>query len=339
MAGVDTTAAEARVTRAARRRRYPIVALVVRRLVVGVLLVLVLSALVFVGTQVLPGDAASAVLGRNARPDAVAQLRAELGLDRSVFAQYGAWLGGLLTGDLGTSLASHLPVGELIAGRLANSAVLALLTLAILVPVAVALGIVAGVRRGRVSDHVISSVTLAAVALPEFVAGALLIVLLAGTVLDVFPPVSIVPPGNSPLGHPDVLVLPVLTLLVIGLAYTVRMVRAGVAEAMGSEYVEAARLNGISEGRLIRRHVLPNALAPTVTTVALTSQWLVGGAVVVETVFQYPGLGQALVQAVAVRDIPTVQSIAMIIAIFYIAVNIIADVIVILLIPKQRTSL
>jgi peptide/nickel transport system permease protein len=315
------------------------VALVARRAIVGVLLVLILSVLVFAGTQVLPGDAASAVLGRNARPDAVQQVRAELGLDRSIFAQYGDWISGLLSGDLGTSLASHRPVSELIGDRIANTAVLALLTIMILVPLAVALGVVAGVRRGRMSDHVISGVTLAAIALPEFVAGSLLVVLLAGTVLDILPPVSLVGPGESPLGHPDVLVLPVLTLLVVGLAYTVRMVRAGVAEAMGSEYVEAARLNGIPEARLIRRHVLPNALATTVTTVALTTQWLVGGAVVVETVFQYPGLGQALVQAVAVRDIPTVQAIAMIIAIFYIAVNILADVIVILLIPKQRTSL
>lgn len=301
-------------------------------------LLLVTSVLVFWGTQILPGDAASAALGRSATPEAVAELRAELGLDRPAVSQYLDWLHGLATGDLGTSLSSREPVTTVIGDRMSNSLMLAAITLAVLVPLALLLGILSGVRRGTRFDHAVSGATLTLIAVPEFVTGTLLTAGLA-VALGLLPAVSLVPPGQSPLADPSVLVLPVITLTLAGLAYTVRMVRAGVVEAMRSDYVQMARLNGIGERRVILRHALPNALAPTVQVLAQTVQWLVGGVVIIEVVFQYPGIGQGLVSAVSARDFPTVQAIAMGIAAFYIAVNIIADLVVALLIPKVRTAL
>lgn len=321
-----------------RRRRHPVARFVGRRLAAAVVLCFFLSLLVFAGTQVLPGDAANAVLGRNATPQAVAVVRKRLNLDRPVVAQYTSWLSGILHGDPGRSLAAGEPVTQLIGSPIVNTIILAGAALLVLVPLALTLGVLAGVRRGGLFDGIISSATLALISMPEFVTGTLLALGLA-VQAGLVPPVSLVPPGSSPLDDPSLLALPALTLVLAGLAYTVRMVRAGVADTMESEYVHAARLNGIPEGRLVRRYVLPNALAPTVAVVALTSQWLVGGAVIVETVFQYPGLGNQLVQAVQARDIPTVQAIALLIGVTYIIVNLIADVVTMLLVPKLRTSL
>jgi peptide/nickel transport system permease protein len=204
-------------------------------------------------------------------------------------------------------------------------------------PVAIGLGVVAGTRRGTAADHVISSTTLAFIALPEFLVGTLLVLIFAVS-LGLFPPVSLIPPGESPLLHPDLLVLPVATLCAVGSAYVVRMVRAGVLEAMTSDYVDWARLNGIRERRVVLRHGLRNALAPTVQVLALTLQWLVGGIIVVEAVFGYPGLGELLVQGVVTRDLPLVQAVATLIAIVYISINVVADLLVVLLIPKLRTA-
>lgn len=309
-----------------------------RRLLAGILLLVLVSVLIFVGTQVLPGDAASAILGRDATPGALSELRAELRLDRPVTTQYFDWLAGLLHGDLGVSLAANEPVSQFIDDRARNTLILALLAFALIIPLSLVLGVIAGINPERRVDHLISSVTLGAIALPEFVTGTLLATLFAVS-LSLLPPISLVAAGSSPLSSPSVLVLPVVTLLLAGLAYNVRMVRAGVAQVMESEYVQAARLNGLSERRIIRRHVLPNALAPSIQVFALTVQWLIGGVVVVETVFQYPGIGQGLVEAVNVRDIPVVQAVAIMIAALYIVINIVADILVVLLIPKLRTAL
>jgi peptide/nickel transport system permease protein len=310
---------------------------VIRRTAAGVVILFAASLLVFAATQVLPGNAAVQILGRNATPQAVAQLSQELGLNRSAPEQYTSWLSGLLHGNLGHSLAAQQPVSQFIGDRVRNTIVLAVIAVALMVPIGIALGVFAGIRHDRFSDHAITGFTLGAIALPEFVSGALLALLFA-TWLHILPPVSLVPPGSSPLSNPEILVLPVLTLLLAGTAYIVRMMRAGVITVMESEYVEAARLNGIRERRIIRKHALRNALAPTVQVLALTVQWLVGGVVVTETIFAYPGLGQGLVQAVQLRDLPTVQAIAMLFAAVYIAINIAADVIVVLLIPKLRTA-
>jgi peptide/nickel transport system permease protein len=199
------------------------------------------------------------------------------------------------------------------------------------------LGVVAGRRPGSALDNIVASSSLAMIAAPEFIVGTLLIYVFA-VKLDLLPAVSILAFGGTPLGDPAILVLPVATLVIVGSAYIIRMVRAGVVEVMTSDYVQMARLNGIPERRVVFRHGLRNALAPTVQVIALTLQWLIGGLFVVETVFAYPGIGAELIQAVIARDIPVVQAVAMMIAAFYIAINILADVAVVLLIPKLRTA-
>ena len=333
-----TTATPPRLWPAIARRRHPLVAYALRRSAVAVLLLVLVSVLIFAATQVLPGDAADQILGRSGSAAQKAQLRDQLGLDRPVLAQYASWIGGVLHGDLGRSLASGEPVSAFISSRLGNSVVLAIAALLVMVPFAALLGTIAGVRRGRAADHAISVISLGLIALPEFVTGTILAVLL-GVTLAWLPPTSIILSGSGPLSDPKLLVLPVLTLCIAGSAYIIRMLRAGVVEAMTSDYVQAARLNGIPERRIVVWHALRNALGPTVQVVALTVQWLIGGLVVVETVFSYPGLGQGLVQAVTARDIPVVQSLTLLIAAFYIFVNLVADIVVILLVPKLRTSL
>ncbi len=316
--------------------RHSLRGLIARRIAITVGLLWIISLLVFAATQVLPGDTASAILGKTATPESLAQLRAQLGLDRPVTEQYLDWLGGVVSGDLGRSLAAGLPVGELIGDRVGATLVLAAVTLVLLVPIALALGVLSGMRRDGKLDQLVSWLTLAGVAVPEFVTGTLLALLLA-TWLGWLPAVSLIPPGESPLAHPQFMVLPVLTLLVAGLASTVRLVRVGVAEAAESGYTEMARLSGISERRVVRRWVLPNALAAGVQVIALTAQWLVGGIVIVEMVFQYPGVGQTLVQSVQSQDIPVVQAVALIIAAIYVLLNLLADVALVLLVPKLRT--
>jgi peptide/nickel transport system permease protein len=228
-------------------------------------------------------------------------------------------------------------VTSFISSRLSNSLILAGATLLVLIPGSVLLGAWAGVRRGKTADHVISGLSLGLIALPEFVTGTILAAIVAVS-LKLVPPTSIIPIGDSPLSQPSLLVLPVVTLCLAGCAYIVRMLRAGVIESMSSDYVQAARLNGINERRVIFRHALRNSLAPTVQVVALTVQWLIGGIVVVETVFSFPGLGAGLVGAVVGRDIPVVQSVTLILALVYIVINLIADLVVVLLVPKLRTN-
>ena len=319
-------------------RRHPLFGYAARRIGIAIVLLVVVSILIFLATQILPGDAADTILGRSATAAQKAILRRQLGLDRSWPAQYWSWISGVLSGNLGHSFGSDEPVTTFIGARLTNSLALAVAALIFLVPVSLILGTIAGVRRGRAADHVISGLTLALIALPEFVTGTIL-ALLFGITFAILPPTSIIPSGSGPLSDPRILVLPALTLCLAGAAYIIRMLRAGVVEAMASDYVQAARLNGVPEGRVIVWHALRNALAPTVQVVALTVQWLIGGIVVVESVFSYPGLGQGLVASVTARDIPVVQALTLLIAATYIVLNLIADMIVILLVPKLRTTL
>lgn len=319
------------------RRTHPLARMILGRAAVGVVLAWVVSVVIFVGTEVLPGNAAYAVLGRYSTPSALAAVSAQLGLNKPAYRRYLDWLGGVLHGNLGTSLTAHESVAAFMSGRLGNSLILGVATMAVMIPLSLALGLAAGTKPGQVTDHLISDPALAIIGIPDFVIGSLLAVFF-GVVLHLLPPVSLVLPGTTPLGDPAILVLPAATLVLVGYAYMVRLIRGGMSEAMSSDYVEWARLNGIPEWRIIRKHALRNALAPAVQTTALTVQWLIGGIFVVETVFGYPGIGQGLVQAVQARDIPTVQSIGLLIAFIYIGINIVADVAVILLIPKLRTQ-
>jgi peptide/nickel transport system permease protein len=330
--------------------RHPLARFVVRRLAVGVVLVLAVSFLVFLATNLLPGDAARAMLGPRARPAQLAAFRHELGLDRPLLSRYGDYLNELAHGRLGYSLTggssalsgdtaeiSRRPVSGIIAEPVRNTLVLGLVTVALLLPLSLVLGVLSGIRPDGVLAQVVSVLTLAGLSVPEFVVGTLLILAFAVS-LHWFPPVSLLAPGQNPFEHPEILVLPVLTLLVVSVGFTTRQIRAGVMRAMDSEYVEMARLSGIAERRVVLRWGLRNALAPSIQTFAQIVQWLLGGVVLVEVVFSYPGIGAGFVQYVASRDLPTVQSVAILVAAIYIGMNILADLLVVLVVPRLRTE-
>jgi peptide/nickel transport system permease protein len=325
------------------RRISGLVWFVARRIGVGLLTLVVVSVLIFLATEILPGNVATAVLGREATPQSVAAISRQLHLGDPPYTRYYDWVTGLFHGDMGESIASqatggHASVSSIVGPRLKNSLVLALITFALLIPLGLVVGAFVGTRPGTVVDHTISLGAVAVISLPEFVTGTVLILVFA-VGLGVLPPASFLFPGQSPLSDPSILVLPVCTLLAASLAQMIRMVRAGVIDAMRTPFVEMARLDGFSESRVTRTFALRNSIAPVIQVIALNMQWLIGGIVVTETVFGYPGVGQAIVQAVNLRDIPTVQALGIIIAAVYIATNIVADVVVVLAIPKLRTEM
>jgi len=313
---------------------------VLRRTLLGIFTLFLVSIVVFAATQVLPGDTARAILGRTATPDSLAALRKQLNLSEPVVNQYGTWIWGFARGDLGHSrVGTNPPVTEVIGQRLENSAVLVLLAALISTPLSIALGAVSARRRDGPFDHITSVTMLALAALPEFVVGIVLVVLFGTTVFTVLPAVSLIPPGESPWHHLNGLVLPTLALIVAVAPYTARIMRASMVDVLESDYVEMARLKGIREQRVIWRHAVPNAIAPSIQATALNLAYLAGGIVAVEYVFGYPGIGSALVDAVHNRDVPVVQALAMLIAAIYIVLNVIADVVSILVSPRLRTSL
>ena len=320
----------------------PLARFVLRRTGAGILTLFVVSVFIFAATELLPGNVATAVLGREATPEAVEAITKQLHLDESPVVRYEHWLTGLLHGDLGKSTAaeaagSNASVASLTGKRFLNSTILALLTLACFVPIGLALGVFLGTRPGSKIDHWISLGAVAVISLPEFVTGTVLIIIFA-QYLGVLPTASFVLPGQSVFSTPSILVLPVMTLLAASLAQMIRMVRAGVVDALNTPYSEMAVLDGITPFRVTTMYALRNSIAPVIQVVALNLQWLVGGIVVTETLFDYPGIGQELVQAVNLRDIPTVQSVGLIIAAVYITINIVADLLVVFAIPKLRTS-
>jgi peptide/nickel transport system permease protein len=306
--------------------------------VVGVVTLAVVSMLIFWATEVLPGNAAYAVLGHNASPAEVHSLEVQLHLNRSVFAQYESWVTGLVTGDLGHSLADGRSVWSLVQPRLVNSAVLAVLAGLIGSTVAVLLGVLVAARKDSKLDDGVSGLALAVTALPEFVVAIALVILLSTVVWHVLPGVSVLPPGTYAWDQPKLLVLPVAALVIIVVPYIFRMTRAAMIEALDSDFCEMARLKGVPQWRLLLVHALPNALPPIIQVIALTFLYLAGGIVIVENAFAYPGVGQGLVNAVSARDIPVIQFIVLALAAFYIVVNIIADVAVLMLTPRRRVA-
>jgi peptide/nickel transport system permease protein len=303
--------------------------LILGRIAAGAATLLVASALIFTATQLLPGDLATAALGRDATPDAVKQLRQRLGLDRPAVLRYGDWLNGIAHLDLGKSAINGVRVSSTIAQPLRNSALLVAITLGLLMPLSLLLGTATALRRGSFFDIGSQLVTVALVALPEFVVGIVLVLTFA-IAWPVLPAVAF-------QVTPEALVLPVATLLMLSIAYTARMVRAGVIEVLSSEYVAMARLKGMPERSVIRHHVLPNAIGPSLHAFALTAAWLAGGVVIVEYLFAYPGIGRLLVDAVTSRDVPMVEAVSLILAAVYVVGNLIADVATILLTPRLRT--
>ena len=312
---------------------------ILRRLLLGIVVLILVSILVFLATQALPGDPARAILGRSATPASLAALRRQLHLDRPVIEQYWTWVTGLLHGNLGTSLAAQEPVSTLLAPKLVNSAVLVALAAVLSIPLSIAIGAYAALKREKSFDQASSNLLLALAALPEFVVGLVLVILFATTVTHVLPAVSTIPPGSRPWNNWLALILPTLALVIAVAPYVARIMRASMIEVLESDYVEMARLKGLPERTVLIRHALPNALGPVFQVIALNLAYLAGGIIFIEVVFNYTGIGGAIAEAVVNHDLPVIQALAILLAAVYVVLNLLADVATILVTPKLRTQL
>ena len=306
------------------------------RLMLGVATIIAVTIVIFAATNVLPGDAARAILGRAATPEAVAALQAEMGLDRPYIIQYLSWLWGIFHFDLGRSLVTHGPVLDLIAPRFVNTIMLLIVTAAVAIPLSLVAGIFMALTKGRSFDNMANTTLIVMAGVPEFILGILLIVLFSTQVFHILPPTSVVPAGQGILQHPEVLVLPVATLVMAILPYLSRLVRAALIDALTSEYVVIARLKGVKERDVIIRHALRNSLLPAIQGAALSLGYILGGAVVVEFIFQYPGMGTALRDAVGSRDLFVIQAVVLVFATGYVLFNLAADVLSIIITPRLR---
>ncbi|MBZ9795286.1 ABC transporter permease [Mesorhizobium sp. ES1-4] len=313
----------------------PILKLIAQRIALGIILLLAISVLIFAGTQILPGDVAQAILGQSATPESLANLREQLGLNDPAYIRYFHWLGGVLTGDLGTAMSSGQDIATSIKGRLWNTLFLAFWAAIVAVPLAIALGLTAVRYRNGWVDKLISGLALASTSFPEFFIGYLLVYFFA-VKWQIFPAISTVYEG-MPFGERmQAIALPATALTLVVLAHMMRMTRAAILNVMQSAYVETAELKGLSAFSVIRKHAFPNAIAPIINVVMLNLAYLIVGVVVVEVIFVYPGMGQYLVDHVTKRDVPVVQAVGLIFAAVYISLNIIADIAAIVANPRLR---
>ncbi len=309
--------------------------LIAKRLAFGVVTLFVITLLIALGVELLPGDLAEALLGQMATPETVAAIRRDLGLDQPLYIRYFDWVFNILQGDLGTSLANKREVTEVIGKRLANTLFLATAAALVAVPLAVILGILAALYRETLFDKVISMSTLTTVSFPEFFVAYILIVFLS-VQWNVFPSMSSLK-SDMDLGERLYAVaLPVLTLTLVYVAQIMRMTRAAIINVLNSPYIETAQLKGITPARVIVYHAFPNALSPIINVIVLNLAGLIVGVVVVEVVFVYPGLGQLMVDAVSKRDLPVVQASALIFAGTYVVLNLTADILSIIANPRLR---
>lgn len=315
--------------------RSPLRSFIAARLTSGVVSVVDVSLIVFLGTALLPGDAASTLLGQNATPATVEALRRELGLDQPLYLRYLQWVGAALTGDFGASLSSGQPVMDLILPRLANSLILAGAAAAIVLPLAVGAGIVAAIRRDTPLDAVLGGASLVLVSMPTFMVGYLLVYFLAVR-LGLFPPLSVLRSNPSLADWLAAVALPVLTLVMVAQAHILKLTRAAILGVMASDYVLMAEVKGIPHRRIILRHALPNALSPILSICMMTIAYLIVDVIVVEVVFNYPGLGKLMVDAVAYRDLPMVQACGVLFSVIFISLNFVADLLAMLANPRLR---
>ncbi|WP_192258089.1 ABC transporter permease [Mesorhizobium caraganae] len=313
----------------------PMLKLILQRIGLGVLLLLAVSVLIFAGTQILPGDVAQAILGQSATPESLANLREQLGLNDPAYVRYFHWLGGVLTGDLGTAMSSGQDIATSIKGRLWNTLFLAFWAAIVAVPLAIILGLIAVRYRNGWVDKLISGLALASTSFPEFFIGYVLVYFFA-VKWQIFPGISTVYDG-MPFGERmQAIALPATALTLVVLAHMMRMTRAAILNVMQSAYVETAELKGLSAFNVIRKHAFPNAIAPIINVVMLNLAYLIVGVVVVEVIFVYPGMGQYLVDHVTKRDVPVVQAVGLIFAAVYISLNIVADISAIVANPRLR---
>jgi peptide/nickel transport system permease protein len=317
------------------RWRGTIAWLVANRLASGALTLVIVSAVIFVITGWLPGDAAQEALGQSATPETIAALRAQYGLDQPAHIRYLHWLQGMLTGNLGQSFTAGMPVADLIAGRLPKSLLLAAVTAAVSVPIALTIGILSAMWRGRALDRALNLGTLSMIAVPEFLV-ATIAVLVVAVKLQWLPALSNAVDVSTPAQFLRTYAMPVLTLCFVVIAQMARMTRAAVIDQLSASYVEMAVLKGARPARVALRHALPNAIGPIANAVALSLSYLLGGVVIVETIFNYPGLASLMVDAVTNRDMPVVQACAMIFSFAYLMLVLIADLVAILSNPRLR---
>ena len=314
-----------------------ILRLIAQRLSLAVGTLLVVSALVFFFTSVLPGDIAERVLGRESTQQQRQIFRKHLHLDRPVWERYGVWIGDVGRGDLGRSLVNDETVTSTIGTSAKNTLFLSVFAFLLYIPVTLIMATVAALFRGKLPDSLISVVTLVGLSVPEFVLGTLLIFGFA-VKLSVAPALSIVSPGDGLFTRLHATVLPAVTLMVAMAVYAIRMLRDNLIDVLDSEYVRMATLKGVPRWRVVMRHALPNSLGPALNVTALNLTYLIGGVVVVETVFSYPGLGKLLIDSISVRDVPVVEVTALLASGVYIVANLVADVLAMVLNPRLRTS-
>ncbi|MDP6109276.1 MAG: ABC transporter permease [Rhodospirillales bacterium] len=309
--------------------------MVIQRILIGIVTLWVVSVLVFAGTAVLPGDVAQIVLGQAATPESLAAYRAERGLDQPLFIQYFQWLGGMLSGDLGTSKAGGASISSLIMGRLSNTMMLAAIVALIAVPLSVLLGLLAAMYPGTWIDRILTFGTLSLISVPEFFIATFMVLILA-VQLHWLPAIAHMNPEDSFLKMMRGLAMPMITLIIVVAAQMIRMTRAGILNVMNSPYIEMAILKGVPRRRIILRHAFFNAIGPIVNVIALNLAYLVSGVVIVETIFAYPGLAKLMIDGVQTRDLPLVQACGMIFCGTYVVLIILSDVAAILSNPRLR---
>ena len=310
-------------------------ALIARRLLLGVLILLIVSVLVFIGTEILPGDIAQAILGQGATPELIENVRERLGLNQPAYLRYFTWLGNLLSGNLGTSLASGADIADMVGERIINTVLLAGTTALIAVPLALVLGLLCALKPNGLLDRLISTVSLTLISVPDFLVAILLVTVFA-VHLGWLPAIANLRPGQDFFTVARMLVLPVTVLVFTVLAHMVRMTRTAVVNVLTTPAIEMAILKGVPRWRLLLVHALPNALAPIANVVALNLAFLISGIVVIETLFNFAGLGRLMVEAVTTRDIPIVQVCAMIFCGVYVVLNLMADIVAIVANPRLR---
>ena len=311
--------------------------LILRRVALGALTLALVSLIIFGAIEALPGDACTAVLQQDARGETLLNCQKELGLDRPATTRYTEWITGALRGDFGMNAHRTKRISEMVGDRVLNSLLLGVCALAVGLPLAFLFGILAALKRDRALDLAVSSIAIAAMTIPEFVSATVLILVFSGW-LGWLPGI-VTTSASAPVKDffPEI-ILPVVVLSMVMTAHILRTVRSSMLEVLDSDYVRMATLKGVPYRRMILVHVLPNALLPAINVVALTVAWLLGGVVVIETVFNYPGLGRLMVSAISDRDLALVQTIALIVATVYVGVNLSADVLTLLANPRLRTA-
>ncbi len=308
------------------------------RLIAGIATLFIVSLIVFAATQALPSDPARVILGPEATEESILTLQRQLGLDQPLHVQFATWAGKAATGDFGQSIDSGVKAGPMVADRLANSVALMMLVLVTTIPLSFLLGVSLARRRDSRIDRTAMTGLILFKALPGFTVAIALILIFSTTIFHILPAVSLLDPERSPFTQPLYLILPAITLVLTVLPFLTRLIRASMIETLEADYITAARLRGVPERRIVWRHAVPNALVPAIQGIAMSVRMLLGGALIVEVVFSYPGIGNALNAAIELRDIPVIQAITLTMAAAVVLVNLLADLATILVTPRLRTA-